>query len=290
MTNDQNIKQEGLEKESILKLKFQCDAWGKTIIKNRYETHPMRISRPFRLDIDDNRRGYFYLRNNSPGLFAQDKLCLNFDLAENTQVYLTEQSATKVHPMEEKVAAEVNYRWSINKQAMMEFVAEPLILYQDSAFNQTTIFNLDSTASLFWCDLILPGRLARGEFYQFRYYNHLLEVYSACGELWFKERIHLRGFDNPFSHHQLFASFPVMGSAIAIQPQIELGLLKSSLDGLNSNQQEDFLVATSILPHNKGVLIRVLAAQTQKVKSYWHSVISLLRQLNHQPPLPSIPK
>jgi urease accessory protein len=290
MSNDRKVRQEGLEKESVLKLKFQCDAWEKTIIKNCYETHPMRVSRPFRLDEGDNCRGYFYLRNNSPGLLAQDKLCFDFDLAENTQVYLTEQSATKVHPMQEKVAAEVNYRWNVKQQAMVEFVAEPLILYQDSAFNQTTIFNLDSTASLFWCDLILPGRLARGEFYQFRSYNHVLEVSSVGGELWFKERIHLIGSHNPFSHHQLFASFPIMGSAIAIQPQIELNLLKNTLDSLNDSQQEDFLVATSILPHNKGVLIRVLATQTQKVKSYWHSVISLLRQLNHQPLLPLIPK
>jgi urease accessory protein len=291
------------EQLTTLKLKLQCDSEGKTIIKDRYETHPLRVSRPFRFDQDyvteeeqlsqsSDRRAYIYLRNNSPGLLAQDKLNLDFDLAKNTQLYITEQSATKVHPMKANVIAEVNYQWKIGEQAIVEFVPEPLILYQDSALIQTTIIKIHPTASLFWCDLILPGRLARGEFYQFRYYDHALEVYSDTGELWFKERVHLMGCNNPFSDHPLFASFPVLGNAIAIMPQIEVNLLKSTLDSLSNNYQyqEEFLAATSVLPHNKGVLIRVLAAQTQKIKSYWHSIVTTLRQLNHQPLLPVIPK
>jgi urease accessory protein len=286
------------EQLATLKLKLWCDLESKTIIKDRYETHPLRISRPFRLDRDkitegkqySDRRIYLYLRNNSPGLLARDKLSLNFDLAKNTQLYLTEQSATKVHPMAVNTVAEVNYQWQIGEQATIEFVPEPLILYQDSALNQTTTIKIHPTASLFWCDLILPGRLARGESYQFRSYHHALEVSSDDGELWFKERIHLTGSSNPFSHHPLFASFPVLGNAIAIIPQVEVNLLKSTLDSLSINHQEDFLVATSVLPHNRGVLIRVLATQTQKIRNYWHSVVATLRQLNNQPFLPLIPK
>jgi urease accessory protein len=285
------------EQLATLKLKLWCDFESKTIIKDRYETHPLRISNPFRLDRDEiterkssDRRIYLYLRNNSPGLLAQDKLNLDFDLAKNTRLYLTEQSATKVHPMAVNAVAEVNYQWQVGEQAMLEFVPEPLILYQDSALNQSTAIKVHPTASLFWCDLILPGRLARGEFYQFRYYHHGLEVYSDSGELWFKERIYLTGFSNPFSHHPLFASFPVLGNAIAIMPQIEINLLKSTLDSLTINHQVGFLAATSVLPHNRGVLIRVLANQTQKIKNYWHSVVASLRQLNNQPILPLIPK
>lgn len=293
--SDRTIWQNSLTTGSLLKLKLQCNNQGKTIIQERYETHPMRISRPFRLDKnliqgESDRRAYLYLRNNSPGLLAQDKLNLDFTLAANTQLYLTEQSATKVHPMSSESTAEVNYRWTIGKQAMVEFVPEPLILYQDSALKQTTIIKMHSTASLFWCDLILPGRLAKGESYQFRYYNHLLEVSSDCDEMWFKERFYLMGLHNQFSHHHLFASLPVIGSAIAIMPQIEVNLLKNSLDNLKGDNQKDFVVATSVLPHNKGVVIRALASQTQQIKNYWHSVINVLRQLNQQPHLPRIPK
>ncbi|WP_144873015.1 urease accessory protein UreD, partial [Hyella patelloides] len=209
---------QNLQEYSALELKLRCNSWGKTVITHQYQTHPMRISRPFRLDRDNHNRAYIYLRNNSPGLFAQDNLNISLSLGKNSQFYLTEQSATKVHPMTKGSTAKVNYNWNIAQQGIVEFVPEPLILYQDSALQQTTKIEIHPTASLFWSDIILPGRLARGECYQFRYYDHYLEVCSDLGELWFKERMYLKGQDNQFCHNELFASFPVLGNAIIIIP------------------------------------------------------------------------
>lgn len=286
-------------RDSTLELQLKCNSEGKTIITHQYETHPLRISPPFRLDRDgdaaegetpNNRRAYLYLRNNSPGLFGSDRLKVSLSLEEKTKLYLTEQSATKVHPTTMPgVTAKVNYQWQIAKDAMVEFVPEPIIFYRDSALQQTTQVKIHPTASFFWSDLVLPGRLARGESYQFRFYDHCLEVYSDAGELWFKDRMYLTGKDNLFSHSELFASFPVWGNAIAIMPQIEVDLLKSTLDNLPNNSG-DLVVATSVLPHDKGVLIKVLASQTQKIKMYWHLVLNALRKLNHQSCLPHIPK
>jgi urease accessory protein len=287
-------------RDSTLELQLKCNSEGKTIIARQYETHPLRISRPFRLDrggdlaegeAPNNHRAYLYLRNNSPGLFAGDELNLSLCLEEKTQLYLTEQSATKVHPTTmPEVTAKVHYQWTIAKDAMVEFIPEAIILYRDSALQQTTQVKIHPTASLFWSDLILPGRLARGECYQFRFYDHCLEVYSDAGELWFKDRMYLTGKDNPFSDSKLFASFPIWGNAIAIMPQIEVNLLKSTLDNLLDNNSHDLVAATSVLPHDKGVLIKVLASQTQKIKMYWHLVLNALRKLNHQSCLPHIPK
>ena len=280
----------------VLELELKCNSQGDTVVAHQYETHPMRASRPFRLDrvcaseAVGSRRAYVYLRNNSPGLFAGDKLDIALNLRENTQLYLTEQSASKVHPMVEGMTATVNYQWDITQQAMVEFVAEPLILYRNSTLRQKTVVKMHSTASLFWSDLILPGRLARGEFYQFRDYEHYLEVSSEEGELWFKERMYLQGKENLFRDSQLFASLPVLGNAIAILPNIEVNLLKNTLDSLENKNNCDLVAATSILPRDKGVIIRVIAAKTEQVKRYWYSVINVLRKLNNQFPLPKIPK
>ena len=69
-------------------------------------------------------------------MFAGDKLNISLNLKSNTQTYLTEQSATKVHPMTPGTLAEVNCHWNIEEGAMTEFVAEPLILYRDSTLKQ----------------------------------------------------------------------------------------------------------------------------------------------------------
>lgn len=275
---------------STLELRLKCNSEGKTIIAHQYQTHPLKISRPFRLDRDRDCRAYLYLRNNSPGLFAQDRLNISLNLKQNTQTYLTEQSATKVHPMTSGATAEVNYQWNIEEGAMVEFVSEPLILYRDSALKQKTQIELHPTASLFWSDIVLPGRLARGEFYQFCFYHNCLEVYSDRGELWLKEQTYLKGNNNKFGNSKLFASLPVLGTAIAIMPDVELSLLEQAINNLNQDSFNKLITATSVLPHNKGILIKVLASQVQTIKSYYSCVIDTIRKLNHQPLLPTIPK
>ena len=276
--------------QSRLKLGLKCNSQGQTVVTHQYQTHPLRISRVFRLDRDSDRRAYLYLRNNSPGLFAADKLEISLNVADRSQLYLTEQSATKVHPMKEKEKAEVNYQWQIGQQGIVEFVPEPLILYRDSAFQQTTTIKLHPTASLFWSDLILPGRLARGESYQFRYYDHRLSVCSDRGEPWFQERMYLKGQNNPFCHDPLLARYSVWGNAIAIMPHVKLDLLKNTVDSLAKQNIPALQAATSVLPRDRGIVIRVLADKTEKVKSYWNSVLDVLRKLNQQSSLPQVPK
>lgn len=287
-------------RNSTLELQLKCNPEGQTIIANQYETHPLRISQPFRLDRDgditggeiaNHHRAYLYLRNNSPGLFSGDRIKIALSLEEKTQLYLTEQSATKVHPaIVQGDTANVDYQWTIAKNAMVEFVPEPIILYRDSGLQQTTQIKIHPTASLFWSDFVLPGRLARGESYQFRSYEHFLAVYGDTGELWFKDRMYLKGKDNSFSHNTLFASFPILGNAIAIMPHLEVNLLKSTVDNLLDNNSQKLVAATSVLPYDKGIIIKVLASKTQAIKKSWYLILNLLRQLNHQTCLPNIPK
>lgn len=114
-------------RNNTLKLQLKCNPEGQTMIAHQYETHPLQVSCPFRLDrggdlaegkAPNNHRAYLYLRNNSPGLFAEDELNLSLCLEEKTKLYLTEQSATKVHPtMMPEVTAKVHDRWTFAKDA-----------------------------------------------------------------------------------------------------------------------------------------------------------------------------
>lgn len=102
--------------------------------------------------------------------------------------------------------------------------------------------------------------------------------------------MYLTGKNNPFFYSSLFASFAVQGNAIAIMPYIEVDLLKNTLDNLLDNNSYDLVAVTSIFPHHKGILIKVLAKKTQNIKMYWYLVLNALRKLNHQSCLPHIPK
>lgn len=277
--------------KSQLELKLQCDSSGKTQIFHQYTTHPLRVSHPFRLDSNNPNRVYLYIRNNSPGLLAGDELNLSLELTQGSQVYLTEQAATKAHPiLNHTVAAKVNYKIIMQANTSLEFVCEPLILYANTALRQDTAIQIDPISNLFWTEIILPGRLARGEFYQFYYYDNSYQLTSPEGKLLLRDRSYLAGKNNQFSNSSLFASYPIIGKAIAIYPQINCDLLQKVIDQENANNSDNFAVATSILPYDQGVIIRVLSDKTETIKNYFRSVLNSIRLMNSDSVLPYIPK
>jgi urease accessory protein len=264
---------------------------GQTIVAHQYATYPLRVSGVFRLDETDADCAYLYLINTSPGLLAQDRLSLSLNLAANTKMYLTDQSATKVHAMP-KTETKATTAWNIvvGTGASLELVPEPVILFADAALEQTTQITLHPQAAVFLSEIVIPGRLARGEYYAFRHYYNRLEIYSEQGEIWFRDVFQIAGKDNPFKQHDLFTAEPILANIIVVQPQANLVKLKQKIANLAVADCKGLLIASSTLPEDKGLLIRVMAAKTWLIKKYLTYVLNCIRDLSDRPNLPYIPK
>lgn len=274
-----------------LEMRLKRDRFGQTVVTNQYTAHPLRLSGVFRLDPADSHRAYVYITNTSPGLLAEDTLSSSLQLEADTSLYLTDQSATKVHAMPIMgTKAKTDLNIEIGPGASLEFVPEPLILFADAALEQTTNIQLYPNAELFWSEIVLPGRLARGEYYEFRYYFSRLEIASIADQLWFRDTIHLEGKHNPFKHSDLFASKPILANLIVVQPQIDLEILSEKLDNLEAANCPDLIVASSILPESKGLLVRALASKTLEIKKYINYALNCVRYLGNRSFLPYIPK
>lgn len=274
-----------------LELVLQCNPDGQTICQHQYTSYPLRLSIPFRLEGVNSRRAYYYLVNTSPGLLAGDKLTSNLQLASNTQMYLTDQAATKVHPMPKANSkAILHSQIRIDANASLELVPEPVILYTNAILEQKTAIALHPTARLFISEIIIPGRLAKLEFYQFNYYFNRLEITDLEDNLLFVDASCLSGKENKFKGDRLFATMPILGNAIAILPDADLQLLSKKLTNIGSDSSRDLKIATTILPSNNGVLIRALSNKTSVLKQYFTDALNCMRSLTNSSPLPYIPK
>ena len=277
--------------QNTLELNLKCDRTNKTICAHQYTTYPLRLSTVFRLDGANTNRAYLYTMNTSPGLLAKDELKISLQLETNTNLYLTDQAATKVHPMPiEHSQATVDLQIELRREASLELVPEPVILYSDAALTQNISVKLHPTAKLFLSEIILPGRLARGESYQFRYYFNRLKITDLTGKLLFTDAIHLQGKSNPFKDNKLFAPLPIMGNAIAVYPDLDLELLSKELEEIQVTNFPDLMVATSILPSDCGLLIRAFANKTIQLKQYFNLVLNCIRNLTERVNLPYVPK
>ncbi|MEM8721175.1 MAG: urease accessory protein UreD [Cyanobacteria bacterium P01_G01_bin.39] len=280
-----------LKYQHHLELELKTNSACQTICHRQYTTYPLRLSPLFRLEGAKCNRAYIYLINTSPGLLAGDKLSLSLQLAEHTNLYLTDQAATKVHPMPEiGQKAAVNYQIVLNDYASLELVPEPVILYENSVLEQNILIKLHSTARLFLSEIILPGRLAKDEYYDFNYYWNRLKVTDLKSNLLFVDASRLLGQANRFESNKLFTALPIMGNAIAVLPDIDLQLLIAQLEDSSFNNSQTMEVAVSILPNCNGILIRALATKTLMLKNYFNYVLNCIRAMTKQSPIPYIAK
>ena len=274
-----------------LSLKLEGDA-GKTVLSHRYMAYPLSVSPVFRLEESGpNARAYLYRMNTSPGLLAGDKIGMSLQLAADAQLYLAEQAATKVHTMPDLAAQAVVNNWmEVGDRATLEFLPEPLILFADSALTQSTEITVHATSGLTLGEIILPGRLARGESYQFRQYLSRLQIKSPAGKVWFAETMRLLGQNNRFAKSALFASGAVLGSLVLILPEAiatpkNLADLSATIDKLIEPDGSVDL-ASSVLPEGRGLFIRAMAQTTREMQACFRGAVNAVRKLRSQPQLP----
>ncbi|MEL6938381.1 MAG: urease accessory protein UreD [Cyanobacteria bacterium J06598_1] len=279
-----------------LALRLGCNEAGKTVLRDRFMAYPLSISPVFRLDADGSgtdavseQRAYLYRMNTSPGLLAGDVLGMSLALEAGSALYLADQAATKVHTMPgDGTKAAVHYEVAVGDRATLEFLPEPLILFADAELKQVTDITLHPTAGLTWGEIILPGRLARGECYEFREYWSTIRIKSPSGAVAFVETMKLLGKGNRFLQRSLFASGPVMGTLIlglpdAIATPETLKALSEDVDRLSADSIE---IASSVLPQGNGLFVRAIAQKTQAMQGAFKAIATLTRKLRNQAPLP----
>ena len=277
-----------------LALALGCDRAGKTVLTHRYMAYPLSVSPIFRLEPDrPSNRAYLYRMNTSPGLLSGDAIGVSLQLSAGSQLYLADQSATKVHTMSQPEArASLTYSIELGEEATLEFLPEPLILFADAALTQTMEIVVHESAGLSLGEIILPGRLARGEFYQFRQYLSRIRVRSAEGKILFVEAMNLSGRDNRFTQSALFATGRVLGSLILILPTAiataeNLAALGRNIELLADSEAANSLcLASSVLPGDRGLFVRAIASTTRELQSCFRSAVNYVRKLRNQAQLP----
>lgn len=267
------------------------DQNGQSFVSRQYTTHPFRLSQAFYLDSMRSGRAYLYQMNTSPGVMAGDNFRIGVDLANQTKLYLTDQSATKVHSMPIGGSlSQVSYDITIGENASLEFIPEPLILYAGSKLVQTTQIALHPTGQLCWSEIILPGRLAHQEYYQFHSYRSRLRVSSSEGKLLFGESMLLEGVNNPLKDSFLFANRSVLATVIVVLPEADLDDFAGRINSEAAVLSPQLLAGNSRLPNCNGLIIRLMSDRTTTLKAYIQTVVNCVRELNHQPLLPNLPK
>jgi urease accessory protein len=171
----------------------------------------------------------------------------------------------------------------------LEFVPEPLILYREANLEQTIQIAIAPTGNLFLSEIMIPGRLARGECFHFSQYFSRLKVCTTDGELVFTDAMRLLGKAEPLTNNPIFTSQPILASIILVAPEGDLQSLERDLERFVHIYPE-LTAACSSLPNCNGLLVRAMSSNVPSLKAYINYALTRMRYQNAQPPLPEIYK
>jgi urease accessory protein len=105
-----------------------------------------------------------HLNNVSGGVFGGDHLTLNIKLGGGAAAQIATTGATRVYrPRENSAGALLVNEIHLGKGALLEYLPDSVIPFRDARLEQQTDIRLEPGATLFWWEIIAPGRLASGE-------------------------------------------------------------------------------------------------------------------------------
>lgn len=163
-------------KVGVLDLALGVDASStvqKTGVTSRFVKAPMQFTRPLYIDPLDPGEAFVYVRSTGGGLAQNDRVRQRITLGPGARVTVTTPAGTPVHRMNAGCATQ----WislSVGEDAVCEYLPGQNTLFAGSRLLQVTDADLADSATLLAADVILTGRLARGE----------RDLFDALGQCW----------------------------------------------------------------------------------------------------------
>lgn len=175
-TQEAALSTAAVGRHGALALRFAQED-GRSYLAHRFWRPPLQIMRAV---AGEAGVPTIYLLSPTGGVVQGDRYEIEIGLAAGAQALVTTQAATKVYRMPDGEARQ-HVRLEVGAGAVLEFVPDALILFAGSDLASDVEVVLHPGALLILHDLVMPGRLARGEVFAFRSYRSKLVVRDEDG-------------------------------------------------------------------------------------------------------------
>jgi urease accessory protein len=142
----------------------------KTHLTDVYTELPAKILRELYYDPYLPGLPYILFMNPTGGIVQGDRYFYKFHLNEDAEAFITDTMATKIYKMDLNYASK-NVDVYLSKNSRLEFLPRETISFVDSRWYQYIIFHVAENSKFLYSEIFCPGRIARGEFWDFEIYS-----------------------------------------------------------------------------------------------------------------------
>lgn len=230
------------------------DRGGRTGLSSRFVKAPMQLTRPLYIDPADPGEAFVYVRTTGGGLAQNDRIRQIVRLGQGARATVTTQAGTPVHRMDAGMASQ----WvslHVADGAVCEYLPGQTILFGGSRLLQVTEVDVAPGGTLIAAEVMLTGRLARGERDGFDALAQGFRVTRSARPL-ISDTLCTTGATA--RSEMLLSRWPVWGTVLIVPPSPQsvpelLGELRARLPEATA----ELTAATSAMVGDQGITVRV---------------------------------
>ena len=219
---------------------------------------------------------YIYIMSPSGGILQGDRYRMDIVLKNKACAHITTQGATRVYRMERNYATQI-VNAVVDDGCYLEFIPDQIIPYRDSRFYQTVNLKVHDNGTMVYSELIVPGRVASGESFQYDICYMKALAKNQKDTLRFIDIAILEPKKRNLNAVGILGTFDVVGSTYILTKAYYVKELK---DEINSGLQKfaHFSGGASIMPYNSGVIVRMLGNVASDLRNAIYEIIKITRR------------
>jgi urease accessory protein len=269
-------------KDGRLELVFETTSRGTALVRD-FATAPFHVSGT--LDADPHPDcATVYVQSPTGGLAQGDRLDATVSVGPDAVAHVTTGSATKVQ------TARCNYAGasttlSVAAGGHVEYLPEPTILHAGARYGADLRLTVAADATAVVGDVVVPGRLARGERFAFDRYASRVEAVRAgdadadadadAADPLFVDATHLAPGEAPPTAPGVLGDFAVLGTTYVVAPDgdVDADALHAAAAGAgdgndgDGSERDAVRAGATALPNDAGVAVRALGHRVEPVRT-----------------------
>jgi urease accessory protein len=260
---------------------------GKTSVKEQYSRVPLYTQRALYLEEALSNMAYMYIISPSGGMLQGDRYRMDITLRNHAFAHITTQGATRIYRMERNYATQI-VNIDVGEDCYFEYIPDQVIPYRDSRFYQEANLRVHDNATLLYSEIITPGRVASGEYFDYDICYMKAIAKDHGGGLKFTDVAMLEPKKRDMKVFGVLSSHDVAGNMYIIT--------KNKLQEINNSVNDalkdipNVYAGATILPSNSGIGIRMLGNTASDVRYVIYEVVRIVRRIILDAPFSGIRK
>ncbi|MEM0446500.1 MAG: urease accessory protein UreD [Candidatus Nitrosocaldus sp.] len=265
-------------KTGLLYLMLESDpSNGRTVIKEKFSKVPLVVLKAMYLEESLPEMAYIYIMSPSGGILQGDRYRMDIMLRNKAMLHVTTQGATRIYRMNRNYATQM-VNIDVDEDCYMEYIPDQIIPYRDSRFYQKINLNVHEHATLVYSEIIVPGRVARNEVFQYDICYMKTIARNQYGSVRFMDNVVLEPKKNNLKIMGILDEHDVVGSIYIITRAEYVNAISEEVNA-TIKHFANVVGGASILPYDSGVIVRLLGNIADDIRGFVYEVVRIVRRV-----------